>query len=153
MLGTATAKLAGVRHIYYYATGTYTRDQDREPLSELSGASAATVNRGSSLKSEGHPGEVQPQLVAGTVSCLDCHARRAHAEGRQVKRLLEVAIVLAAAGTVLCLWLLAGVTWVNFFFLHGSRPAAASWPPSSLFAIAMVQDIRAEQGHVRQADG
>jgi hypothetical protein len=39
---------------------------------------------------------------------------RAHAEGSQAVRAVRTAIVLAAIGLVLCLWLLAGVNWYNF---------------------------------------
>lgn len=74
MLGTATAKLAGVRHIYYYVTGTYTlpiKIVSPYPNVRCLGCHGESQKF---LKSEGHPGEVQPQLVAGKVSCLDCHA-------------------------------------------------------------------------------
>ena len=33
-----------------------------------------------------------------------------------MKTLVQAAIVLAAAGAVLSLWLFSGVNWVNFFF-------------------------------------
>jgi hypothetical protein len=33
-----------------------------------------------------------------------------------VRRLLRAAILLAAAGIVICVWLFTGVTWLNFFF-------------------------------------
>lgn len=62
-----------------------------------------------------------------------------------MRRLLEVAIVLAAAGTVLCLWLLAGVTWLNFFFFMAlAQPLLLA--AFVLFAIAIVQEFARSKG-------
>jgi hypothetical protein len=55
-------------------------------------------------------------------------------------KLLRIAILLAAGGTVLCLWLLTGVTWVNFFFFMVlAQPLLLG--AFALFAIAIIQDF------------
>jgi hypothetical protein len=57
-----------------------------------------------------------------------------------VKTLLQTAIVLAAAGAVLSLWLFSGVNWVNFFFFMVLvQPLFVA--AFLLFAIAVVRDI------------
>ncbi len=74
MFGTAAAKMAGVRHVYYHVTGTYTlpiKIAAPYPNVRCLGCHGESQKF---LKSEAHPKEVQPQLVAGKVSCLDCHA-------------------------------------------------------------------------------
>lgn len=73
MFGTVSAKLAGVRHVYYHVTGTY--PQPIKIASAYPNARCLGCHGESQkfLRSEGHPKEAQPQLVAGTVSCLDCH--------------------------------------------------------------------------------
>jgi hypothetical protein len=55
-------------------------------------------------------------------------------------KLLRAAIVLAAGGIVLCLWLLAGVAWYNFFlFMVLAQPLLLA--AFVLFAIAILQEI------------
>jgi hypothetical protein len=57
-----------------------------------------------------------------------------------VKPLLQTAIVLAAVGAALCVWLFTGVTWVNFFFfMVFVQPLFLV--AFVLFAIAVVRDI------------
>lgn len=73
MFGTASAKLGGVRHIYYYVTGRYTlpiKIASPYPNARCLGCHGESQKF---LKSQGHPKGDQPQLVAGTTSCLDCH--------------------------------------------------------------------------------
>jgi nitrate/TMAO reductase-like tetraheme cytochrome c subunit len=73
MFGTATAKLAGVRHIYYYVSGRYTvpiKIASPYPNARCLGCHAESQKF---LNSDGHPKEDQPQLFAGAMSCLDCH--------------------------------------------------------------------------------
>jgi len=56
-----------------------------------------------------------------------------------VKPLVQAAIVLAAAGAVLSLWLFSGTNWVNFFFFMVLvQPLFAA--AFILFAIAVVRD-------------
>ena len=60
-------------------------------------------------------------------------------------KLLRLAIVLAVAGIVLCLWLLAGVTWYNFFlFMVISQPLLLA--AFVLFAIALLQELAQRKG-------
>ena len=74
MFGTAAAKMEGVRHIYYHVTGTYTLPiKIAKPYSNVRCLSCHAESQ-KFQKSEGHSAEVQPQLIAGSVSCLDCHA-------------------------------------------------------------------------------
>jgi cytochrome c nitrite reductase small subunit len=73
MFGTVAAKLAGVRHVYYYVTGTYTlpiKIASPYPNVRCLGCHGESQKF---LTSAGHPAADQPQLVAGKVSCLDCH--------------------------------------------------------------------------------
>ncbi len=70
------------------------------------------------LKSAGHPAEIRSALFAGEMPCLSCHTP-AHTPGSPSKqartmRLIRAAIVLAALGVILCLWLLVRVSWYNF---------------------------------------
>ena len=74
MFGTAAAKLEGVRHIYYYVTGTYTLPiKIAHPYSNVRCLSCHAESQ-KFVKSEGHAGEIHSQLLAGKASCLDCHA-------------------------------------------------------------------------------
>lgn len=60
-------------------------------------------------------------------------------------KLLRLAIVLAVAGIVLCLWLLAGVTWYNFFlFMVIAQPLLLA--AFVLFAIALLQELAQRKG-------
>lgn len=73
MFGTASAKLAGVRHIYYNVTGSYTlpiKIASPYPNGRCLGCHGESQKF---LNSDGHPKEDQPQLFAGAMSCLDCH--------------------------------------------------------------------------------
>ncbi len=57
-----------------------------------------------------------------------------------MKPLVQAAIILAAAGAVLSLWLFSGVNWINFFFFMVLvQPLFAA--AFLLFAIAVVRDI------------
>ena len=57
-----------------------------------------------------------------------------------MKTLVQAAIVLAAAGAVLSLWLFSGVNWVNFFFFMVLvQPLFAA--AVLLFAIAVIRDV------------
>lgn len=74
MFGTAAAKLAGVRHVYYHVTGSYTlpiKIAAPYPNVRCLGCHGDSQKF---VKSEAHAGEVRTQLVSGTASCLDCHA-------------------------------------------------------------------------------
>jgi nitrate/TMAO reductase-like tetraheme cytochrome c subunit len=74
MFGTAAAKMAGVRHVYDHVTGAYTLPiKIAEPYPNVRCLGCHGESQ-KFLKSETHAGEVRPQLVSGTVSCLDCHA-------------------------------------------------------------------------------
>jgi nitrate/TMAO reductase-like tetraheme cytochrome c subunit len=73
MFGTASAKMAGVGHIYYYVTGRYTvpiKIASPYPNARCLGCHGESQKF---LTSAGHPKEDQPKLVAGAMSCLDCH--------------------------------------------------------------------------------
>ena len=60
-------------------------------------------------------------------------------------KLLRLAIVLAVAGIVLCLWLLAGVTWYTFFlFMVVAQPLLLA--AFVLFAIALLQELAQRKG-------
>ena len=60
-------------------------------------------------------------------------------------KLLRLAIALAVAGIVLCLWLLAGVTWYNFFlFMVIAQPLLLA--AFVLFAIALLQELAQRKG-------
>ncbi len=60
-------------------------------------------------------------------------------------KLLRLAIVLAVAGIVLCLWLLAGVTWYTFFlFMVIAQPLLLA--AFVLFAIALLQELAQRKG-------
>jgi hypothetical protein len=62
-----------------------------------------------------------------------------------VTKLLRLAIVLAAAGIVLCLWLLARVAWYNFFlFMVVAQPLLLA--AFVLFAIALLQELAQRKG-------
>ena len=73
MLGTVSAKMSGIRHVYHYVTGTYSfplkiaRPYPNLRCLECHGESQKF------LKSEGHPSDLRPQLISGEVSCLTCH--------------------------------------------------------------------------------
>ena len=57
-----------------------------------------------------------------------------------MKPLVQAAIVFAAAGALLCLWLFSGVNWVNFFFFMVLvQPLFVA--AFLLFGIAVVRDI------------
>jgi len=74
LLGTVSAKMDGIGHVYHYVTGTYERPiKIRHPFSNVR---CFECHAGSQkfLKSPGHPAEIQPQLASGEVSCLTCHA-------------------------------------------------------------------------------
>ena len=71
--GTLAAKFAGLGHVWRYTTGSYTVPiKIAHPFPNLR---CLECHAGSQkfLKSEGHPKEVIPDLVAGKMSCLDCH--------------------------------------------------------------------------------
>jgi len=62
-----------------------------------------------------------------------------------VTKLLRLAIVVAAAGIVLCLWLLARVTWYTFFlFMVVAQPLLLA--AFVLFAVAILQDFARRKG-------
>ncbi len=60
-------------------------------------------------------------------------------------KLLRLAIVLGAVGIVLCLWLLARVTWYSFFlFMVVAQPLLLA--AFVLFAIALLQEFGRRKG-------
>ena len=83
--GTIAAKAAGLGHVWRYTTGAYSVPiKIAQPYSNL----RCLQCHGSAQKflaSEGHPKEVIPDLVAGKVSCLDCHGP-AHPDQKQAAR-------------------------------------------------------------------
>ena len=85
MTGTIKAKLDGLGHVWHYTTGRYTL-----PLkiaSPYPNSRCLNCHAGSQkfLDSAGHPKEVIPELLAGGVGCLDCHAP-AHAVAKAASR-------------------------------------------------------------------
>jgi cytochrome c nitrite reductase small subunit len=85
MTGTVKAKFDGLGHVWRYTTGTYTL-----PLkiaSPYSNTRCLYCHAGSQkfLNSAGHPKEAVSELLAGNVSCLDCHAP-AHAATKAASR-------------------------------------------------------------------
>jgi hypothetical protein len=55
--------------------------------------------------------------------------------------LLKLAIVLAVIGVLLCLWLLAGVTWYNFMaFMLIAQPMLLL--AVLIFAVVLIKEIR-----------
>jgi hypothetical protein len=55
--------------------------------------------------------------------------------------LLKLAIVLAVIGVLLCLWLLAGVTWYNFMaFMLIAQPLLLL--AVLIFAVVLIKEIR-----------
>lgn len=74
MLGTLSAKMDGMRHIRHYVSGTYTLPlKIANPYSNTRCLGCHGESQ-KFLKSAGHPPDVRPQLMAGEVSCLACHA-------------------------------------------------------------------------------
>ena len=83
--GTIAAKFQGLGHVWRYTTGSYSVPiKIAHPFPNLRclechGASQKFLN------SEGHFKEIIPELVAGKVSCLDCHGP-AHPDQKQATR-------------------------------------------------------------------
>jgi hypothetical protein len=82
LTGTLTAKLSGVGHVWRYTTGSYTapikiaRPYPNLRCLECHGESQKF------LDSPGHPKEVIPTMMDGTLPCLTCHGP-AHPEQKQ----------------------------------------------------------------------
>jgi len=73
MFGTLSAKMDGFRHVVHYVARTYTLPiKIREPYSNLRCLECHADSQ-KFLKSDGHPAEIQPELVSGKTSCLECH--------------------------------------------------------------------------------
>lgn len=73
MLGTISAKMAGVGHIVHYLRGDYPtplKIAHPYPNVRCLGCHAESQKF---LKSAGHPADVRPQLMSGETSCLTCH--------------------------------------------------------------------------------
>ena len=73
MAGTVKAKLAGLGHVYHYATGRYpvpikiATPYPNSRCLHCHGESQKFLN------SPGHPKEALQELLTGGTSCLDCH--------------------------------------------------------------------------------
>ena len=64
---------------------------------------------------------------------------------------IRVAIALAAAGLVLCLWLLAGVTWYTFMvFMLVAQPLMLV--ALVIFVIAVVREVRRRDTALTRAE-
>jgi nitrate/TMAO reductase-like tetraheme cytochrome c subunit len=73
LFGTLSAKMDGLRHVVHHVAGTYTTPiKIAHPYSNVR---CLTCHAGSQkfMKSDGHPAEIQPQLMSGQESCLTCH--------------------------------------------------------------------------------
>lgn len=73
MFGALSAKADGMGHVMHYVAGSYTLPlKIRHPYENVR---CLNCHAGAQkfMKSPGHPEEVRPQLLAGQVSCLDCH--------------------------------------------------------------------------------
>lgn len=80
--GTIRAKLAGLGHVWRYTTGAYERPlkiASPYPNVRCLGCHGASQKF---LNSAGHPKEEMPNLMAGKMSCLDCHGP-AHPEQKK----------------------------------------------------------------------
>jgi len=74
LAGTLSAKLGGLGHVWRYTTGSYTLPiKIAKPYSNTQCLHCHGASQ-KFLKSEGHPKEEMPGLMAGKSSCLDCHA-------------------------------------------------------------------------------
>ena len=74
MLGTISAKMAGLRHVMHYMAGTYPDPiKIRHPYSNVRCLTCHAESQ-KFTKSAGHPDEIRPQLLSGEVSCLTCHS-------------------------------------------------------------------------------
>lgn len=82
LAGTLKGKLEGLGHVWRYTTGAYTLPvKIASPYSNVRclGCHGASQKF---LSSSGHPGDAMPNLMAGTLSCLDCHGP-AHPEQKK----------------------------------------------------------------------
>lgn len=82
LAGTLSAKLAGLGHVWRYTTGSYSLPI--KIAAPYANAQCLHCHGASQkfLKSEGHPKEERPGLMAGKTSCLDCHGP-AHPEPKK----------------------------------------------------------------------
>lgn len=81
MFGTFRAKVEGLSHVVHWVSGTYTMPiKIAHPYSNL----RCLACHGESqrfLTAASHSNEVMPQLVSGTLSCLECHGPAHTPEG------------------------------------------------------------------------
>ena len=85
LMGTMSAKLAGLGHVYRYTTGRYTVPiKIAHPYSNLRCLGCHGESQ-KFLTSDGHPKEEMSTLTTDKVSCLDCHGP-AHPAQKQAAR-------------------------------------------------------------------
>ncbi len=86
LAGTATAKLAGLGHVWRYTMGLYTLPiKIAQPYSNVRclGCHGASQKF---LTSPGHPKEEIPILMTDKTSCLDCHGPAHPAQTKAARR-------------------------------------------------------------------
>jgi cytochrome c nitrite reductase small subunit len=82
MFGTVEAKWEGLGHAVRNLTGAYRRPITIVHPYPNSRCLACHGQSQRFLKSTGHPKEVLPHLMAGTLSCLDCHGPAHLSQGK-----------------------------------------------------------------------
>jgi cytochrome c nitrite reductase small subunit len=84
--GTLKAKFDGLGHVWRYTTGRYEHPikiASPYPNVRCLGCHGASQKF---LKAAGHPKETLPELMAGKMSCLDCHGPAHAAQARSAAR-------------------------------------------------------------------
>ena len=88
LLGTVSAKVDGVRHVWHYVTGHYTLPITIASPYPILRCLACHGESQKFLAAAGHPPEVRPALFSGELPCISCHgpAHTPDSPGKQAAR-------------------------------------------------------------------